>query len=101
MSHCILNVIMPDTDLPLALLVGYVEEPDVYELPAPEYHEDESEVVGEIRPEDVPVGNTTEDRRERNRLIRQLYFQWLDRNESRKEVMEPRFSIVLRRLKQN
>ena len=37
-----------------------------------------------IRPEDVPVGDTTEERRERNRLIRQFYYQWMDRNESRK-----------------
>jgi transcriptional regulator with XRE-family HTH domain len=68
-------------DVPLALLVGYVEEQDMYELPVPEYHEDD---VHEIRPEDVPVGDTTEERRERNRLIRQFYYQWMDRNESRK-----------------
>ena len=68
-------------DVPLALLVGYVEEQDVYELPVPEYHEDD---VHEIKPEDVPVGDTTEERRERNRLIRQFYYQWMDRNESRK-----------------
>ena len=37
-----------------------------------------------IRPEDVPVGDSTEDRRERNRLIRQFYYQWLNRNDSRK-----------------
>ena len=71
-------------DVPLALLVGYVEEQDVYELPVPEYHEDALGDVGEIRPEDVPVGDTTEERRERNRLIRQFYYQWMDRNESRK-----------------
>ena len=71
-------------DLPLALLVGYVEEQDVYELPLPEYHEDALGDVGEIRPEDVPVGDSAEDRRKRNRLIRQFYYQWMDRNESRK-----------------
>ena len=71
-------------NVPLALLVGYVEEQDVYELPVPEYHEDALRDVGEIRPEDVPVGDTTEERRERNRLIRQFYYQWMDRNESRK-----------------
>ena len=32
----------------------------------------------------LPVGDTTEERRERNRLIRQFYYQWMDRNESRK-----------------
>lgn len=72
-------------DVPLALLVGYVEEPDIYDLP--DVYVDESVVDGEadeIRPEDVPVGDTTEERRERNRLIRQFYYQWMDRNESRK-----------------
>ena len=72
-------------DVPLALLVGDVEEPDIYDLP--DVYVDESVVDGEadeIRPEDVPVGDTTEERRERNRLIRQFYYQWMDRNESRK-----------------
>ena len=48
--------------VPLAMLVGYVEEQDVYELPVPEYHEDD---VHEIRPEDVPVGDSVADRRAR------------------------------------
>ena len=63
-------------DVPLALLVGYVEEPD----------QEEYQLIddGVIRPEDVPVGDSTEDRRERNRLIRQFYYQWLNRNDSRK-----------------
>ena len=62
--------------MPLALLVGYVEEPDMEEY---QLSDD-----GVIRPEDVPVGDSTEDRRERNRLIRQFYYQWLNRNDSRK-----------------
>ena len=63
-------------DVPLALLVGYVEEPD------PEEYQLSDD--GVIRPEDVPVGDSTEDRRERNHLIRQFYYQWLNRNDSRK-----------------
>ena len=61
--------------VPLALLVGYVEEPD----------QEEYQLIddGVIRPEDVPVGDSAEDRRERNRLIRQFYYQWLNRNDSR------------------
>ena len=72
-------------EVPLQLLVSYVDEPDVYDLP--EMCVDDSVGGGEadeIRPEDVPVGDTTEERRERNRLIRQFYYQWMDRNESRK-----------------
>ena len=26
----------------------------------------------------MPVGETTEERRERNRLIRQFYYQWIE-----------------------
>lgn len=72
-------------EVPLALLVGYVDEPDIYDLP--DVYVDESVVDGEadeIRPEDVPVGDSAEDRRKRNRLIRQFYYQWMDRNEERK-----------------
>ena len=64
-------------DVPLALLVGYVEELDVYKLPVPEYHEDD---VHEIRPEDVPVGDSTEDRRKRQEIIKQFYFHWKKQN---------------------
>ena len=72
-------------NVPLALLVGYVEEQDIYDLP--EVYVDESVVDGEadeIRPEDVPVGDSIEDRRARNRLIRQFYYQWMGQNVDRK-----------------
>lgn len=71
-------------NVPLALLVGYVEEPDINEMPVPEYHDEVFGEVGEIRPEDVPVGDSIEDRRARNRLIRQFYYQWMGQNEDRK-----------------
>ena len=71
-------------DVPLALLVGYVEEPDINKMPFPECHDEVFGEVGEIRPEDVPVGDSIEDRRARNRLIRQFYYQWMGQNEDRK-----------------
>lgn len=61
-------------EVPLALLVGYVDESDVGYDP----------VGFEIRPDDVPTGDTVEDRRIRNRLIRQFYHQWMGRNEDRR-----------------
>ena len=70
-------------DVPLALLVGYVEELDVYEYPVPECH-NESLAAAVIRPEDVPMGDSVEDRRARGRLIRQFYYQWMGRNDDRK-----------------
>ncbi len=39
---------------------------------------------GWIKPEDVPTGDTTEDRRRRNHLIRQFYNLWMLRNKDRK-----------------
>ena len=44
-------------EMPLQLLVSYVDEPDIYDIP--DVYVDESVVDGEadeIRPEDVPVG---------------------------------------------
>ena len=55
-------------DVPLALLVGYVEEPD-----SEEYQLSDD---GVIRPEDVPVGDSTEDRRERQEIIKKFYYYW-------------------------
>lgn len=55
-------------DVPLALLVGYVEEPD------PEEYQLSDD--GMIRPEDVPVGDSTEDRRERQEIIKKFYYYW-------------------------
>ena len=70
-------------EVPLALLVGYVEEPKdwVFSVAMEEQMYDAADG---ILPMDVPTGDTLEDRRERNRLIRQFYYQWMGRNESRK-----------------
>ena len=35
---------------------------------------------GWIRPEDVPTGDTTEDRRTRQEIIKQFYFYWKKHN---------------------
>ena len=68
-------------DVPLALLVSYVDEPDIYDIP--DVYVDESVVDGEadeIRPEDVPVGDSVADRRARQEIIKQFYFYWKKRN---------------------
>jgi transcriptional regulator with XRE-family HTH domain len=68
-------------DVPLALLVGYVEEPDVYELPNSK-EDDEKWSTDEVKilPEDVPMGDTPEERRKRQEIIKQFYFNWKMRN---------------------
>lgn len=68
--------------VPFALLVGYVNEPDIYELKIPKSFENPHNDI-ELQPEDVPVGDTVEDRRARNRLIRQFYFQWMGKHADR------------------
>lgn len=65
-------------EVPLALLVSYVDEPGVCELPIGE-DADENYSHG-IYPEDVPIGDTVEDRRERQEIIKQFYFYWKKRN---------------------
>lgn len=65
----------------MALLVGYVDEPDIFDVSISDGVEDD---LMEIRPEDVPMGDRVEDRRIRNHLIRQFYFQWMGRHEERK-----------------
>jgi len=66
--------------VPLALLVGYVEEPEVYELPVPEFHKESLDLAADIRPEDVPMGDSVADRRARQEIIKQFYFYWKKRN---------------------
>ena len=72
-------------EVPLALLVGYVAEPDVFDLSIEEIGVAEQRDYGvEIRPKDVPVGDTVEDRRIRSHLIRRFYFHWMGKHEDRK-----------------
>ena len=67
-------------EVPLGLLVGYVEEPEE-ELPVTEFLKvEECDDLYEILPEDVPVGDSVEDRRTRQEIIKQFYFQWKKRN---------------------
>ena len=70
-------------EVPLALLVGYVDEPDVVALPVPEPQDDDYDSVGfEIRPEDVPTGDTVEDQRVRRSMISSFYHKWKEQNPS-------------------
>ena len=83
-----LEIIARSADIlgvPLALLVGYVDEPDLDDMPTPKA-EDNSiwDSLDEVRPEDIPTGDSIEDRRLRNRIIRQFYYQWMYKNTERK-----------------
>lgn len=79
--------------VPWIFLVGYAEEPDVYQLPIPSYEEyldfarqypgeydvPENASSGdsfEIAPEDIPTGDSVEDRRARQKIIFSFYRHW-------------------------
>lgn len=68
-------------NVPLSLLIGYVEEQDVYEFPIREYHEETLEDAV-VRPEDVPMGNSIEDIEARRNIISRFYHDWKLRNQS-------------------
>ena len=57
-----------------------LQEPEVYELPVPEFHKESLDLAAEIRPEDVPMGDSVPDRRARQEIIKQFYFYWKKRN---------------------
>ena len=72
--------------MPLALLVGYVDESEVFNLPIIESCiSAQSDDYLEIRPEDVPVGDSVEDIENRRRIISQFYHDWKLRNPSLKK----------------
>ena len=60
--------------VPLALLVGYVEEPEVSDIS-----------TMDILPEDVPVGDSAEELETRRRIISTFYHDWKLRNPSLKK----------------
>ena len=72
-------------DVPLGLLVGYVDEPDVFGLPVSEWLENVKGYYGEIKPEEVPIGDSSEDIENRRRIISQFYHDWKLRNPSFKK----------------
>lgn len=91
-----LRVIQKAADVmgvPWLLLVGYAEEPDIYQLPMPTYEEyldfarhypgeydiPEDDSCGdsfEIAPEDIPTGDSVDDRRRRQKIIFSYYKRW-------------------------
>ena len=73
--------------VPFTLLVGYIEEPDLSEIPiAPPDEEDEDTVEeGVITEDDIPTGDSTEDRRKRQKIIFSFYQNWKRKNPDQKK----------------
>ena len=70
-------------EVPLTMLVGYVEEPDIYELPLERLAEiDVCDECYKILPEDVPMGDSKEDIAIRRNIISKFYHNWKLKNHS-------------------
>ena len=73
--------------VPFEMLVGYVEEPDLNEMHIASIVEG----IDEITEDDIPAGNTKEDRRKRQDLIYAFYMGW-----KRKNPEQKKYNIALR-----
>lgn len=67
--------------VPFEMLVGYIEEPDLSEFPLDTYGEEE-EIIAE---DDIPRGDSIEDKRKRRNLIYSFYNDWKKRNPEQKK----------------
>lgn len=67
--------------VPFAVLVSYVDEPDIFEFVGSDSYDDL-----EILPEDVPKGDSREDIERRRRIISKYYHNWKLRNPSLKRL---------------
>lgn len=75
--------------VPFTMLIGYVKEPDLSEIPPVQYEEEEDEEL--ISAEDIPTGDSPEDKRVRHKLILSFYHQWKRNNPEAK-----RFNLDLK-----
>lgn len=64
--------------VPFVLLVGYIDEPDLSEIPLEPYED-------EIMEDDIPSGDTPEEKRQRQKLIYEFYQEWKRRNPDQKK----------------
>jgi transcriptional regulator with XRE-family HTH domain len=75
--------------VPFEILIGYVEEPDIYSLPIvphdPDYEEPKGVDEALFTEDDIPTGESVEDKRRRHKIILAFYHDWKKKNpEARK-----------------
>lgn len=58
--------------VPFEMLIGYIKEPELNELPLMPPEEEDYDITDD----DIPSGDTTEDRRKRQKIILSFYHQW-------------------------
>lgn len=68
--------------VPFEMLIGYIEEPDLSEIPFEPYYEDVEDVISE---DDIPRGDSQEEKRQRQKLIYEFYQEWKHRNPDQKK----------------
>ena len=77
--------------VPLALLVGYVDECDIYSLSNGDFvNESNDGILDKFSPECVPTGDTPYDMELRRMIISKFYYAWKLRNPSQR-----RFNLSL------
>ena len=67
--------------VPFELLIGFIEEPAISDVPITPY-EETKEIADNIviSEEDIPTGDTTEDKRRRHKIILSFYHSWKTQN---------------------
>jgi hypothetical protein len=66
--------------VPFEMLIGYIEEPDLNKIPFEPFDEED-----DILEYDIPTGDSTEDRRRRQKIILSFYHDWKKRNPEAKK----------------
>ena len=66
--------------VPFEMLIGYIEDPDLSEIPFGPFDEED-----DISEYDIPTGDSTEDRRRRQKIILSFYHDWKKRNPESKK----------------
>ena len=71
--------------VPFEMLVGYVEEPDLCEIPLEPYEEVQDRADYGVNEDDIPTGDSVEDRRRRQKIILSFYHEWKKKNPDSKK----------------
>ena len=73
--------------VPFEMLVGYVEEPDLSEIPLLPEEEEENEITED----DIPMGDSPKDVVKRRTIISRFYHEWKEKN-----PLQRRFNLSLK-----
>lgn len=67
--------------VPFEMLVGYIEEPDLSEIPLATYDEEDEVIAEDV----IPKGDSIDDKRKRKNIIYSFYQDWKKRNPDQKK----------------